>query len=55
LNEALEEGDPLLALVIGHWRAFDPLREHPAYDALLQRMGWTRPLPPAARPPARPA
>jgi serine/threonine protein kinase/Tfp pilus assembly protein PilF len=55
LNEALEDGDPLLALVIGHWRAFDPLREHPAFDALLQRMGWTRPLPPAARPPARPA
>jgi serine/threonine-protein kinase len=55
LNEAFDGGDPLLPLVIGHWRAFDPLREHPAYDALLERMDWTEALPPAARPPARPA
>ena len=55
LNEAYDVGDPLLPLVIGHWRAFDPLREYPAYRALLGRMGWTEPLSPAPRPPARPA
>jgi len=54
LNEAFDDGDPLLPLVIGHWRAFDPLRQHPGYKALLERMGWAQPVSPAARPPARP-
>jgi tetratricopeptide (TPR) repeat protein len=55
LNEAYDVGDPLLPLVIAHWRAFDPLREHPGYRALLERMGWTNPVTPASRPPPRPA
>jgi hypothetical protein len=54
LNEACDAGDPLLPLVVGHWSAFDPLRAHPGYRALLDRMGWTHPVPPAERPPVRP-
>jgi serine/threonine-protein kinase len=55
LNESYEAGDPLLPLIAGHWAAFDPLRDHPGYRALLERMGWAQPIAPAPRPPARPS
>ena len=55
LNDALEIGDPLLPLVAGHWEGFRWLRDRPEYGALLARMGWTDPIPPAPRPPPRPA
>jgi len=52
-NLALDEGDPLMALTIGHWPGLDPLRALPEFQALLARMGWTRPVQPGPRPPAR--
>ena len=55
LNEAYETRDPLLALMGGNWPPFDVIRSRPEYRAVLERMGWTTPLPDAPRPSARPS
>ena len=54
LGAAVDVGDPLLALVIGHWPILDPLRHRPEFTAILRRIGWERP-PGAGRRPPTPA
>jgi serine/threonine-protein kinase len=53
-NEAVDVNDPLIALTISHWREFDEVRARPEFRAIIERMKWSEPLPPAPRPPARP-
>jgi serine/threonine-protein kinase len=53
LDAAVDVGDPLLALVIGHWRVFDSLRARPEFRAILRRIGWDRPPAAGRRPPPR--
>jgi serine/threonine-protein kinase len=55
LNEAIDDSDPLLALVLGHWPAFDELRGRADFRAILRRLGWEQPLAAGRRPPPPPA